>query len=128
MIRQFITGIQHIGLPTNDMNATAAFYKKLGFETVFETVLPDENCRVCFFALNNMVIEAYENRKAIGKPGAIDHIAIDTTDIEGAFNAVRDAGLLISEQIQSLPFWSGGVRFFKVCGPNNESIEFCQKL
>ena len=25
-----ITGLQHIGLPTNDMKATVAFYEKLG--------------------------------------------------------------------------------------------------
>jgi catechol 2,3-dioxygenase-like lactoylglutathione lyase family enzyme len=128
MIQDFITGVQHIGLPTNDMNATSAFYRKLGFETAFETVLKDEDCRVCFFTFGNMVIEAYENRKANGGAGAIDHIAIDTNDIEGAFKAVAEAGLSISEPIQSLPFWSNGVKFFKIQGPNNETIEFCQKL
>ncbi|MDR3171984.1 MAG: VOC family protein, partial [Treponema sp.] len=48
MIEQCITGIQHIGIPTNDMHATVTFYRKLGFETVYETVLEDENCQVCF--------------------------------------------------------------------------------
>ena len=27
-----ITGIQHIGLPTNDIEATIKFYETLGFE------------------------------------------------------------------------------------------------
>ena len=34
----YSTGIQHIGIPTNDIETTIAFYHKLGFETAFETV------------------------------------------------------------------------------------------
>ena len=27
-----ITGLQHIGIPTNDMDKTVDFYQKIGFE------------------------------------------------------------------------------------------------
>ena len=33
-----ITGLQHIGLPTNDMKATVAFYEKLGFTVAYRTM------------------------------------------------------------------------------------------
>jgi catechol 2,3-dioxygenase-like lactoylglutathione lyase family enzyme len=101
-----VTGVQHIGMPTNDMNATIDFYHRLGFKTVHETCLKEENCRVCFFKLENLCIEAYENHQAPMKSGAIDHIAIDTTDIEAAFEAAKEGKFkLLDTEIQSLPFW-----------------------
>ena len=37
-----VTGIQHIGLPTNDLKKTVEFYQSLGFEITFETTLPTD--------------------------------------------------------------------------------------
>ena len=71
----------------------------------------------------------YENHAAVGKPGAIDHIALDTTDVEAAFAAAKEAGLtMLDDEIHGLPFWANGVKFFTVEGPNGEKVEFCQKL
>ena len=126
MMKDYSNGVQHIGLPTNDMDATIAFYKKLGFEVVHEKEL---NSRVCFLQMQNLVIESYENKQAVLKPGAIDHIAIDCTDIEAAFAEAKKLGLKFAgDKIESLPFWKNGVKFFKVIGPNAESIEYCQIL
>ena len=30
--KTYTTGVQHVGVPTNDIEATIAFYEKLGFE------------------------------------------------------------------------------------------------
>jgi catechol 2,3-dioxygenase-like lactoylglutathione lyase family enzyme len=126
----FTTGIQHIGIPTNDMGATIDFYQRLGLTIAFETTLKEENCRVCFFKRDNLCIEAYENREAVMKSGAIDHIAIDTTNINAAFEFAKKGGFkLLDSEIQSIPsFWANGVKFFKIEGPNREVIEFCQIL
>ena len=35
---QVLTGVAHIGIPTNDLDKTIAFYKKLGFISALETV------------------------------------------------------------------------------------------
>ena len=37
-----ITGFQHVGLPTNDIEATIAFYKTLGFEVASTCDLPTD--------------------------------------------------------------------------------------
>ncbi len=37
-LMDYVTGIQHIGIPTNDLEATKAFYTDLGFELVYETI------------------------------------------------------------------------------------------
>jgi len=96
----------------------------------FETIIKEENCRVCFFKFGNLCIEAYENHQAVMKSGAIDHIAIDTTDINAAFEFVKNGGFkMLDMEIQSIPsFWANGVKFFKIEGPNVEVIEFCQIL
>lgn len=126
---QLITGLQHVGIPTDDLNKTVVFYKSLGFEVALETVNEVAREQVAFLQLGNLMIEAYENRCAVGKPGAIDHIAMDTTDIQAAFICAKAAGLkVLDTEIQRLPFWEQGVWFFTVEGPNAEKIEFCQRL
>ena len=126
-IKRLITGLQHIGLPTNDMAATVTFYRSLGFELVHEADNDGET--VCFLRLAGLCIEAYENGRAVGRAGAIDHIALDVEDIEAAWVAVRAAGYRTREtEIQMLPFWDNGVRFFNIEGPNGETVEFAQVL
>jgi catechol 2,3-dioxygenase-like lactoylglutathione lyase family enzyme len=108
------------------MEATLEFYAGLGFEVVYETVT---DCRVCFLKLDNFMIEAYENKQTVMQSGAIDHVAIDCTDIEAAYEFAKKNGYkIINTKIDSLPFWEKGCRFFTIEGPNKEKIEFCQIL
>ena len=90
-IKDFTTGVQHIGIPTDDIEKTIEFYHALGFETALRTINVTEE--VAFLQLHNLTIETYQNR-----------------------------------QVNSLPFWKNGVKFFTIEGPNREKIEFCEKL
>jgi catechol 2,3-dioxygenase-like lactoylglutathione lyase family enzyme len=129
MAENFLTGIQHIGIPTNDINATIDFYKALGFTIASEAFLKEDNCKVCFLKMKNLVIETYENHQAVLKPGAVDHIALDVNDIDAAFAFAKKSGFkMLDNEISGLPFWEKGVRFFKIEGPNKEYVEFCQIL
>jgi catechol 2,3-dioxygenase-like lactoylglutathione lyase family enzyme len=126
---EFVTGIQHVGIPTNDIAKTVDFYCNLGFTVALQTVNEAAKEQVAFLQLKNLVIETYQNGKACGEVGAIDHIALDVTDIEKTFDAVKAEGYhLLDNEIQFLPFWEHGVRFFTILGPNAEKIEFIQKL
>ena len=126
-MKELATGIQHIGIPTNDMEKTLEFYKKLGFEPAFETVNDGE--KVVFLKLHNLVMEAYENGCAKMEYGAIDHVAIDVTDVEKAYEEVCSMGLnTLDDEIHFLPFWENGVRFFTIEGPNKERVEFSRFL
>lgn len=127
MIKERIKGMQHIGLPTNDMKATIAFYESLGFEIATRHINNGED--VVFLTLGNICIETYENGQAVGYHGAIDHICLDVDDIEKTWEEAKALGLnIIDSEIQSLPFWANGVRFFNVLGPNHEKVEFGQIL
>ena len=57
------TGVQHIGVPTNDLNRTIEFYTSLGFEVA---QLADTNGElVAFLRLGDLVVETYQNFKAV---------------------------------------------------------------
>ena len=106
-IKDFTTGVQHIGIPTNDINKTIEFYHALGFETALRTVNGTEE--VAFLQLHNLIIEK---------------------NIEDLFLVVKEAGTfkMLDQQVNGLPFWENGVKFFTIEGPNKEKIEFCEKL
>ena len=119
------TGVQHIGVPTNDIAKTIAFYEKLGFVNAHQV---DNNGEmVAFLKLGDLVIETYQNGKAVGHAGAVDHIAINVTDVDAARAIADEMGLTVIEAGQ-LPFWTNGVKYFTVLGPNQEKIEFNQYL
>ena len=109
---EMLTGVQHIGVPTNDLEKTVAFYETIGFQPVLEIVNEAANERVTFLQLKNLVIETYENHAAVGKPGAIDHIALDTTDIEAAVRSGEGGGAYDARRRDSrAAFWANGVKF-----------------
>lgn len=126
-MKDYATGIQHVGIPTENLEKTKEFYKKLGFEIAFETI--NEGSGVCFLKLQNLVMEVYEVPEAAKKPGAIDHVAIDVKDIEQTYKEICEMDLnTMNDEIHFLPFWEKGVRFFTIEGPNAEKVEFSQFL
>lgn len=128
-LREQMNGVQHVGVPTNDIEKTVKFYEALGFEIAFRTVNEEANEKVAFLKLENLVIETYENKAAKMEAGAIDHVAIDVKDIEKVYKLISEAGLNTTEDtIHFLPFWENGVKFFTIEGPNKEKIEFSQYL
>ncbi|MGB4407508.1 MAG: VOC family protein [Sphaerochaeta sp.] len=126
-IASYVTGLQHIGIPTNNLDSTLAFYQSLGFEKQYGTNNKGEE--VAFLHLKQVMIETYQNYQGAMATGSIDHIALDVSDIEAVYAEVGKLGYPILEDgIQGLPFWKNGVRFFTIEGPNKEKIEFSQML
>ena len=120
-LKTYTTGIQHIGIPTNDIEKTIAFYQKLGFEIALQTVNEEAD--------ETLVIETYENKAAKMESGAIDHVAINVKDIEEVYRYIEAEKMnTTKDTIHFLPFWDNGVRFFTIEGPNKEKVEFSQYL
>lgn len=126
-IKDFCTGIQHIGIPTNNIVETISFYESLGFHVALQTSNKDE--KVAFLQLDNLVIETYENKAATMEVGAIDHIALDVKNIDSLFELMQTKDFhFLDTKVNGLPFWENGVKFFTILGPNKEKIEFCERL
>ncbi len=125
-LKENLVGLEHVGVPTADIEKTIAFYESLGFTVALRTAVPGGG-NVAFLQLGNVMIETYESDDVAGKPGAIDHLALKARDIEAAFKAVKALGYeMVNDEIEFLPFWENGVRFFTFYGPNREKIEFSQ--
>ena len=91
-IAETINGLQHIGLPTNDLEKTVAFYEGLGFSVALRTVNEAAGEQVAFLQLKELMIEAYQTGRAAGRAGAVDHIALDVADVDTLFVLLRDCG------------------------------------
>ena len=59
-IAETINGLQHIGLPTNDLEKTVAFYEGLGFSVALRTVNEAAGEQVAFLQLKKLMNEAYQ--------------------------------------------------------------------
>ena len=127
-INSYVTGVQHIGIPTNNITDTIACYQAIGFEVIMETVNEAAGEKVAFLQNKNLVIETYETGNATLKVGAIDHISIDVTDVDAVFELVGTRFKSLDKEVQALPFWEKGVKFFTILGPNQEKIEFCERI
>lgn len=124
---QFL-GLQHIGLPTANIDETIAFYKQFGFQLEWHHE-SSESDKVAFLRCGSCVIETYLTDRPAMATGAVDHIAIDVSDIDKVYAYVSGLGYAAIEQkITYLPFFEHGVKYFTILGVNNEKVEFNQKL
>lgn len=130
--KENITGLQHIGLPTSNIDQTISFYSNLGFDVDLSVMLnePNRNFRVAFLRFKDLLIETYEVPEDANRlVGAINHIALNVKDVDDAFVQAKATGLtLLDTCVDGLPFYENGVRFFTIIGPNGEKLEFNQKM
>lgn len=126
-IEENATGLQHVGIPTLDMDATTKFWELLGFKVTGE--FQNLTSKVKFLEFKGLVIETWEARaeQANGVVGAINHISLNVEHIEDIFAECQKSTLnVVNDSIQERPFWDKGIKFFNVEGPNHEIVEFCQ--
>lgn len=136
MLENNITGLQHIGLPVTDLVQSRTFYMQMGFQVVMSKML-NSNEGITFVAMmknGDLVLELYQlpedekNLISQREDGHFDHIALNVKDIQKAYREIKKTGLEILEEDapKFLPFWTNGVKFFTVRGPDGEKVEFNQ--
>ena len=132
-----INHIQHIGIPVTDLEVSETFYKKLGFENVMDSGFDYKGGigKVSMMQRGVMVIEIYQMPESELDEirergnGHIDHIAFDVSDIDEAYNELKNASFHIIENAPVfLPFWKNGCKYFNILGPDGERLEFNQIL
>ncbi len=125
---KYFTGVQHVGIPANNLDETIKFYKSLGFKEA--GLFNNQGNRCAFMKYNNLMIETWEGDPCANADGAINHIAVNCTDADKAFAEAKKEGYhMLDQHVESIPaYWKHGIHFFKIQGPNHEAIEFCQIL
>ena len=63
MLREQLNGIQHVGIPTNDIETTVEFYRRLGFEVALQTVNEEANEKVAFLGVRFFTIKGPNKEK-----------------------------------------------------------------
>ncbi len=126
LCKSHIKGIQHIGIPTQKYQETLEFYQTLGFEIVNQEEYQGKN--VSFLRIGNVMLEVYESETTAEVTGSIDHIALSVEKVDRLFSWMQGTFKLLSKEVEELPYWQNGIRFFKVEGPNHEVIELCEIL
>lgn len=136
-MKDLITGLQHIGIPVFSLEDSVQFYESLSFTSFHskDIVREEGNIRVAFVELHGLVLELYEFEKEYledikkRNDGHIDHIALNVTDIDAVYKIISEGTYkILDKEIQFIPFFDKGVRFFSILGPNNEKIEFNQRI
>jgi len=120
----------HIGLGTNDIEATVNYYiNVLGFELIGDFKSPADE-PIKFLKMGDLVYEIYTPNGGVATPGKIDHICLESQDIEADYRYCVEQGYeMCTDGIQELPtVWEKGVRYFKLLTPSGEAIEYCQVL
>ena len=132
-----INRLQHVGIPIVNIDASRAFYERLGFKDVMHSTFLHQGAagKVSMMKREDIVLELYqmpEPELTLVKQrtnGRIDHIAFDVDDVDETFTMLKNEGFTIPEnQPVFLDFWERGCKYFYIIGPDGERLEFCQIL
>lgn len=119
--------LAHIGILTNDIENTIYFYKKLGFKIVFKTELNKK--KIIFLQYKDLCIELCETDTIIEKNNNINHFAISVNDLDNIYHFLKKENFkILTDGIETLPFFENGIKYFIIEGVNGEKIEFSQTL
>lgn len=132
-----INHLQHIGIPVTNIQASQAFYGKLGFKQATSSAFDHkgEKGQMVMMQLNDIIIELYQlpgtdlEEIRTRKDGHVDHVAFDVVDIDKTYTALKEASFtIVEEKPVFLPFWEKGCKYFNILGPDGERVEFNQIL
>ncbi len=124
--------LDHIGLQCVNSEKDATWYiEKLGF-TLKGKFKSSRGEFYTWFVTNGFVTFEISQKEDLDPmlQGKIDHVALNSADIEADYKACVEQGLKISTNgIQDIPSrWERGCRYFKVVSPTGEQIEINQDL
>lgn len=119
-------GLAHIGIFTKDLEASKAFYSKLGFS------LDAESCpgaKLAFMSLGSCLLELIQPADtaavdAKSTDGIVAHVAIECTNIEEVVAGFKAQGIIPADAaINTADNILDGVKNIFFAGPSGEQIE-----
>ncbi len=126
-----ITRINHLGLRVKDLNASRAFYEKLGFIFIAGPVGPEpvaimeHPSGVNINFILNADAKCIENilMDAPKKYTGYTHVALEVTSAASALESIKELDITITGEVEF-----EGAKFFFIRDPDNNVIEFHQPV
>lgn len=127
-----LKGLAHIALYTNDLQASLAFYERLG-GCLTDQAESRKTTGINRLAMVQMpgfcleIIEPHDGTSFLADKSIFPHIAIEVDDIDAALADIRAAGVTSfrTEKPMDMPVF-GGIRNIFFTGPDGELIELLQ--
>ena len=130
-----LQGLAHIAIYTTDLEASIAWYAKLGAECYDrgEVAKPtgiNQLAMVRLAGLDLELIQPGDGTPVVAEGGVIPHFALAAGDLDAAIAALRAVGVdsFRTAQPVELPTLFGGLRNIFLTGPSGELIELLQHL
>ncbi len=124
--RPRITGVAHIGLRTDDLDAARKFYgQQLGYEEAFKLDRPEGGLMLVYFKVNDhQYIEVFPGWKG-PEQLVLSHIAFETDDAQQLRDYLASKGVKVPDTLRK--GLDGNVSFM-IKDPDGHDIEFMQYL
>jgi catechol 2,3-dioxygenase-like lactoylglutathione lyase family enzyme len=127
--RPKIIGVAHIGLRTDNLDASRKFYTGiLGFEEPFTYSLPPAEggkFLLTYFKVNDhQYVEVFPELKD-PKQDRLSHIAFETTDAEQLRAYLASKGVKVPDKLEPM---GDGNRGFDITDPDGHDVEFVQLM
>jgi catechol 2,3-dioxygenase-like lactoylglutathione lyase family enzyme len=124
--RPAIVGVSHIGLRTDNLDASRKFYTGvLGFSEAFSLDDPPGKLLLTYFKVNDhQFIEVFPELKD-QKEDRLSHIAFETTDAEQLRAYMASRGVAVPAKLDPM---LDGNRGFEAKDPDGHTVEFVQLM
>jgi len=124
--RPAIIGVSHIGLRTDNLDASRKFYTGvLGFSEAFSLDDPPGKLLLTYFKVNDhQFIEVFPELKDVNED-RLSHIAFETTDAEQLRAYMASRGVDVPAQLDPM---LDGNRGFEAKDPDGHTVEFVQLM
>jgi len=126
LTRPSITGVSHIGLRTDNLDASRKFYTgMLGFSEAFSLEDPPGKLLLTYFKVNDhQFIEVFPELKDSNED-RLSHIAFETTDAEQLRAYMASRGVEVPAKLDPM---LDGNRGFEAKDPDGHTVEFVQLM
>jgi lactoylglutathione lyase len=124
--RPRITGVAHIGVRTNDLDAARQFYgKQLGYDEAFSLDRPEGGLMLVYFKVNDhQYIEVFPGWKG-PEQLVLSHIAFETDDAQQLRDYLASKGVKVPETLKK--GLDGNISYM-IKDPDGHDIEFVQYM
>lgn len=126
--------LTHASIRAKDMDGTIAFYESIGLKLVSRREIPQNEAEIAFLegpgGGAKLELTHYNRQESYSQAEyenrVFDHIALETDDMDGVLQKVRDSGGNVTDEPFRLSPGGPRIAFFE--DPNEVLVELIERL